>query len=169
MGKIDTEVGSGAGIRVGIADTGMGPHPYLEHVLGLGAIADGKDSRLPAATADKRGHGTHVAGLIGARPVDGSGDYAGVAQGAEIAAIRVFGADGGAHQGDVAEASRHLLRPEGELFAHPPRGERGGHQDPEHEGQDLRDQEPGADARLTQAREVQPADQGARLADRRDG
>ncbi len=104
LGKYDTSDRSGERIKIGIADTGMGPHPYLDHIKRLGAIADGQDNTKPEATDDLRGHGTHVAGLIGARPVDGSGDYAGVAQGADIAAIRVFGKDGGAHQGDVAEA-----------------------------------------------------------------
>ena len=94
----------GAGIRIGVVDTGFGPHPYLKHVKGLGAITASGDQRTAKATKDSLGHGTHVTGLIGARPVDGSGDYAGIAPGADLAVIRVFDETGGAHQGDIAEA-----------------------------------------------------------------
>lgn len=92
----------GSGIKVGVVDTGLGPHPYLKHAKKLGAITAEGDKRTANATKDVRGHGTHVAGLIGARPVKGSGDFAGIAPGADLAAIRVFDAEGGAHQGDIA-------------------------------------------------------------------
>ncbi|MEM9061503.1 MAG: S8 family serine peptidase [Pseudomonadota bacterium] len=95
---------AGKGIKIGVVDTGLGPHPYLKHAKGLGAITLSGDQRTAKATQDTRGHGTHVAGLIGARPVKGSGDYAGIAPGADLGAVRVFDAEGGAHQGDIAEA-----------------------------------------------------------------
>ncbi|MEP5762588.1 MAG: S8 family serine peptidase [Litoreibacter sp.] len=103
-GQRSTDETGGAGIKVGVIDTGLGPHPYLKHVKGLGAITGKGDQMKPAATADVRSHGTHVAGIIAARPVAGSGDYDGIASGADVAAIRVFDAEGGAHQGDIAEA-----------------------------------------------------------------
>ncbi len=94
----------GAGIRIGLVDTGVGPHPYLAHVKGMGALVDGDAAMSAEAALDARGHGTHVAGLIGARPVADSGDFAGGAPGAEMAAIRVFSETGGGNQGDIAEA-----------------------------------------------------------------
>src|SRR5262249_7549133 len=60
------------------------------------------------AAADVLGHGTHVSGIIGARPVEGSGDFAGLAEGAEIMVIRVFPQNGDANQGDIAEAIQRL-------------------------------------------------------------
>jgi subtilisin family serine protease len=94
----------GAGIRVGIVDTGVGPHPYLSHVRGVGAFVDGQWQREEGAVLDARDHGTHVSGLIGARPPQGSGDYAGLAPGAELLMARVFTANGGGNQGDIAQA-----------------------------------------------------------------
>jgi subtilisin family serine protease len=80
----------GAGIRVGVIDTGLGPHPYLAHVTGVGAFIDGGFDSSPAATADVDDHGTHVTGIIAARPAAGSGQFAGLAPDAEVFAARVF-------------------------------------------------------------------------------
>jgi subtilisin family serine protease len=98
----------GTGIRIGIADTGVGPHPYLEHVRNLGSILNGvRDSSISSGT-DIESHGTHVSGLIAARPAIGSGGYAGLAEGAELVSIRIFTQDSGADQGDIAEAIETL-------------------------------------------------------------
>lgn len=93
----------GRGIKVGVADTGCGPHAGLAHVGLVGAFLDGR--RLPAAqTADVDSHGSHVCGTVGARPAN-AGDYAGVAPGVALFAARVFpDADSGANQGDIAAA-----------------------------------------------------------------
>ncbi|MBY6204073.1 S8 family serine peptidase [Halomonas denitrificans] len=90
----------GTGIAVGVVDSGLGHHPALAHVHNLGAFLDGAHL---ADGGDDRGHGTHVAGAIGARPT-ASSDYAGLAPGARLDAFRVFGPDGSAHQGDIARA-----------------------------------------------------------------
>lgn len=95
---------AGAGIRVGVIDTGLGPHPYLNHVIPAGAFIDGSFQPGPEATADVEWHGTHVSGLIGARPPLGSGEYAGLAPAAEVFTARVFAPGQGANQGDIASA-----------------------------------------------------------------
>lgn len=105
VGASDTNDKRGEGIRVATVDTGVGPHPYLKHVQGVGAIIGDTATMTAKAAQDVSGHGTHVAGLIGARPVEGSGDYQGVAPAAELGTIRVFASpEGAANQGDIAEA-----------------------------------------------------------------
>lgn len=95
---------AGRGIRVGIIDSGVGPHPYLGAVTPIGAFLDG--NFLPGAEAglDARDHGTHVSGIIAARPAMGSGEFAGLAPGVEAFMARVFTATGGGNQGDIANA-----------------------------------------------------------------
>ena len=93
----------GSGIRIGIIDTGVGPHPYLAHGTSAGAFIDGAHS---TNAADISEHGTHVAGIIGARPDVSSPDFAGIAPGAEIVYARVFppGKNSTANNGDIAAA-----------------------------------------------------------------
>lgn len=102
VGITNANTARGRSIRIGIADTGLGANPYLNHITPLGAAVDGTYDPDPAATQDQDGHGTHVAGIVGAIPAEGSGDYEGIAPGADIGAIRVFGAGGTATQGDIA-------------------------------------------------------------------
>lgn len=99
----------GTGIAVGVVDSGLGHHPALAHVNNLGAFLDGAHL---VDGGDDRGHGTHVAGAIGARPTTDS-DYAGLAPGARLDAFRVFGPDGSAHQGDIARALDVLVHDRG--------------------------------------------------------
>lgn len=112
IGMQHTAEDRGAGVRVGIADTGVGPHPYLTHIRNLGSIINGIHDSSISSGSDVESHGTHVNGLIGARPADGSGGYAGIAEGAEIMSLRVFTANGGANQGDIAEAIDTLAETE---------------------------------------------------------
>ncbi len=97
--------GLGRGVRVGVADTGLGPHPNVEHAQVQGAFVDG--SHEPRGGADVDSHGTHVAGIVGARP-RAAGELAGIAPGAELYCARVFPPDRGANQGDIANAIDHL-------------------------------------------------------------
>ncbi|TDV42161.1 type VII secretion-associated serine protease mycosin [Actinophytocola oryzae] len=76
----------GAGVTVGVVDTGVDGHvPQLQ-----GVVLPGVDTTRPGhepADSDCFGHGTFVAGIIAAVPAEGTG-YAGVAPGARILPIR---------------------------------------------------------------------------------
>ena len=94
----------GAGQTVAVIDTGVAQHRLLPHLFGGGDYVSHTDG-----TTDCDGHGTLVAGLIGAAPTpDG---FAGVAPDAAILAIRQssnkFSADGtGPGVGDVDTLAR---------------------------------------------------------------
>ena len=89
INRIDSEVsstvaGDGGGVvnvDVAVIDTGIAPHPDL-------TIAGGKNCSTGKSYDDGNGHGTHVAGTIGAKD-DGNG-VVGVAPGARLWAIRVL-------------------------------------------------------------------------------
>ncbi len=97
----------GKGIRVGVVDSGTGPHPCLDHVSDIGAFINGVHD--PSGGADSGSHGSHVNGIIGARPTK-AGQYAGVAPGCNQFSARVFPANGGANQLDIANAIDSLSR-----------------------------------------------------------
>jgi subtilisin family serine protease len=100
---------AGAGVAVGVADTGVGPHPHVQHVTSVGAFIGGNHLSEPQAGLDVDSHGTHVCGTIGARPTSGALRPPGVAPAADVACARVFpDADSGANQGDIANAIDHL-------------------------------------------------------------
>ncbi|TAK55837.1 MAG: peptidase S8 [Gammaproteobacteria bacterium] len=110
---------TGAGIRVGVMDTGIDyHHPDLGGCFGAGCrVAAGWDfvgdaynadptsaayNPVPVPDADPddcNGHGTHVAGILGA-----SGAIKGVAPGATLGAYRVFGCNGST-TGDIMLAA----------------------------------------------------------------
>jgi|GEM_PF-908589 len=98
----------GAGIKVGVVDTGMGPHPYLSHATAVGAFLNGQFLQGAQAGEDCESHGTHVSGIIAARPAADSKAFAGIAPAAELFMARVFSADGGGNQGDIARAIDYL-------------------------------------------------------------
>jgi subtilisin len=109
--NVDTTVKErGAGIKVGVIDTGCGPHPNLQHVTLVGTFVDG--GFQTSGATDVAEHGTHTTGLIGARPTN-SGDYAGMAPGCELFHARVFkgeGAEDGPTQADLINAIDALSR-----------------------------------------------------------
>jgi hypothetical protein len=106
LGVTSYKATRGQGIRVGVADTGAGPHPYLTHMQLAGAFLNGGHDASPASTNDVSVHGTHVSGLIGARPSTASpGGYGGIAPGADLTVARVFpDATSTASNGDIAAA-----------------------------------------------------------------
>jgi subtilisin len=72
-------------VDVAVLDTGIGPHPDLNVVDGVSCI-DGITSY-----ADDNGHGTHIAGTIGA--LDNSIGVVGVAPGARLWSVKVLHSD----------------------------------------------------------------------------
>ena len=89
----------GRGVIVAVVDTGVrAAHEDLGSVVlpGLDLVGGG-DGRT-----DANGHGTHVAGIIAARAVNGKG-IAGAAPDAKILPVRVLDANGSGYTSDVAE------------------------------------------------------------------
>jgi subtilisin len=101
----------GAGIKVGVIDTGCGPHANLAHVTLVGAFVDG-NVLPPAQGTDVAEHGTHTTGIIGARPSK-AGEYAGMAPGCDLFHARVFKGEErgqGPTQADIINAIDSLSR-----------------------------------------------------------
>ena len=82
-------VSTGAGVLVAVVDSGVqSAHPDL-----AGGVVDGPDViERDAIPNDEHGHGTNVAGIIGARAGNGIG-IAGAAPDAKVLAIRVLDAN----------------------------------------------------------------------------
>jgi len=113
--NVDTSKPSrGSGIKVGVIDTGCGPHSNLKHVTLVGAFVDGKVFP-PSQATDVVEHGTHTTGIIGARPTKAS-DYAGIAPGCDLFHARVFKGEkkgDGPTQADIINAIDSLSRDHG--------------------------------------------------------
>ncbi|MEM7813670.1 MAG: S8 family serine peptidase [Candidatus Aenigmatarchaeota archaeon] len=89
----------GKGINIAILDTGVAKHPDLR----IAACADTTRRKVTGGCDDQNGHGTHVAGIVGANGgKDGKGIY-GIAPDASIWAIKVCKADGTCWADDIAE------------------------------------------------------------------
>ena len=83
---VDSSVREASRANVAVIDTGIAlTHPDLNAVAG-------KDCTGSGSASDGNGHGTHVAGIIGARN-DGSGAV-GVAPGTKLWSVRVLGSNG---------------------------------------------------------------------------
>lgn len=94
------------GVVVAVVDTGVDKsHPDLNVVGGMNMVAD--EPHL-SFSDDSHGHGTHVAGTIGAKN-QGKG-IVGVAPGVGIYGIRVLRADGNGAFSDLVRTYDHLLK-----------------------------------------------------------
>jgi subtilisin len=104
-GDVHAAGNTGAGVKVGIIDTGIDyTHPDLDAVYAGGYDFFNND----ADPFDDNGHGTHVAGILAAE-MDGQG-VVGVAPGASVYSYKVLGADGsGDYSGLIAALERASL------------------------------------------------------------
>ena len=86
--------GSGAvtGSYVYVIDTGIATHPDLNLIKHVNMTTDGMNY-------DCHGHGTHVAGTIGAK--DDTGYVVGMAPGVKLTGVKVLGCTGGGYTSDV--------------------------------------------------------------------
>jgi hypothetical protein len=100
-------ISQGAGVIVAVIDSGSGPHPDLAENMDSGRTilltieSDGADD-----VDEKDGHGTHVAGIIGAISNNAIG-IAGVAPKVRILPIHVLDAAGRGDSRDVARGIRY--------------------------------------------------------------
>jgi minor extracellular serine protease Vpr len=118
---------SGAGVKVGVIDTGVDyDHPDLGGGFGPGSrVVTGYDfvgNRYSSSGSggalkphpdkdpdDCNGHGTHVAGIIGANGDPDAGGVRGVAPGVTFGAYRVFGCEGTTHSDIMLAAMERAL------------------------------------------------------------
>lgn len=107
IGITERDLTLGENIKIGVADTGLGNNPNLGHVTDIGSFISGYD---PDGGADVSSHGTHVLGLVGARP-SAARDFVGVAPGADIYSARIFENEKAqAKNDDIAAAIKALAR-----------------------------------------------------------
>lgn len=81
---------AGGGVRCGVIDSGIGPHPALMVAGGGNFLGDGEEDSqdIDSYEDNGTGHGTHVAGIIAAKDL-GNGDPYGIAPGAQLFSYRV--------------------------------------------------------------------------------
>ncbi|WP_342542103.1 S8 family serine peptidase [Paenisporosarcina sp. FSL H8-0542] len=86
---------TGKGIKVAVIDSGISPHSDLDIAGGISTVG------YTSSYKDDQGHGTHVAGIIGAR--NNSFGVRGVAYETEIYAVKAFDRNGEAYLSDLIE------------------------------------------------------------------
>lgn len=104
---------TGAGIRVGIVDTGIDySHPAFGNGYGPGhRVAGGYDfANDDADPRDDHGHGTHVAGIVGGN----GGGVVGVAPGVTLYAFKVLTAGGWGYESWILAGLERALDPDGD-------------------------------------------------------
>ena len=96
-----TSFNSATGVKVGVIDTGVGPHADLN--VDAGSSRNTVTGEPSADWQDGGTHGTHVAGIVGSNGVPGTG-LRGMAPSVEMVSYRVFPAAGGASNYAVLKA-----------------------------------------------------------------
>lgn len=88
LGPLDPA--AGGGVRCGVVDGGVGPHPALKVAGGGNFLAAGEEDPQDVGSFEDNGtgHGTHVAGIIAAKD-QGNGQPFGIAPGVELFSFRV--------------------------------------------------------------------------------
>ena len=103
------DISTGSNIVVGVMDTGIqGDHPDLSALISDGDLhRDCTNSPITAVNSinlvDPNGHGTHVAGIIGAH-VNNSIGVSGVCWNIELVSLRVFDETGSGNSGSIVRA-----------------------------------------------------------------
>lgn len=90
----------GEGVTVAVIDTGVARHTALD-----GVVVDYRNFSSDSDVLDTVGHGTHVAGVIGAS----TGLAKGIAPGVRILSLKVLGHSGMGSNESVATAVRHAM------------------------------------------------------------
>ncbi|MEU9145108.1 type VII secretion-associated serine protease mycosin [Streptomyces sp. NPDC048349] len=100
---------NGNSVRVAVIDTGVDrANPQLSGALDVGAGKDLIDPKGGDGTNDTVGHGTKVAGLIAARPQEGTG-FVGLAPDATIIPIRQNDGQGKGNALSLSQAIDHAV------------------------------------------------------------
>ncbi|MEU4354102.1 type VII secretion-associated serine protease mycosin [Streptomyces virginiae] len=100
---------NGASVRVAVIDTGVDrTNPQLSGALDVGAGKDFVDPKGGDGTTDTVGHGTKVAGLIAARPQEGTG-FVGLAPDATVIPIRQNDGQGKGNALTLSQAIDHAV------------------------------------------------------------
>lgn len=87
-GKIGVNERTGKPLKVAVIDTGVTPHPYLQNRVRPGGDYVQRGGQGDNGLLDCDGHGTQVAGIIGANPKNSDIGFIGVAPDVEIVSIR---------------------------------------------------------------------------------
>ncbi len=93
---------TGKGVRVAVIDTGIDPLHGFERDMAGAVVAQQDFSGSRHGPADREGHGTHVAGIIGARLNEAG--LVGVAPDCELLIGKALGDDGSGSTAAVVEA-----------------------------------------------------------------
>ncbi len=93
---------TGDGVVVAVLDTGCSAeHPYIKHSI-IGGM-NFTDESKPSDISDANGHGTHICGIISARPNPKNG-MRGVAPDAKLLVLKVLDSDGTGEIGPILKA-----------------------------------------------------------------
>ncbi|GAB7050057.1 type VII secretion-associated serine protease mycosin [Catenuloplanes indicus] len=99
-------ISTGKGITVAVIDSGVQPHPDIEHAILPGiSFLPGDNSK---GQQDDQGHGTAIAGLIAGK--GGTGHVLGIAPNSKILPIRILDANGRGDSNTTAKAIRWAIR-----------------------------------------------------------
>ncbi|MFD5490733.1 type VII secretion-associated serine protease mycosin [Streptomyces virginiae] len=100
---------NGASVRVAVIDTGVDrANPQLSGAIDVGAGKDFVDPKGGDGATDTVGHGTKVAGLIAARPQEGTG-FVGLAPDATLIPIRQNDGQGKGNALSLSQAIDHAV------------------------------------------------------------
>jgi serine protease AprX len=93
---------TGDDVTVAVIDSGINSRSDFR-----GRIAGSRNFSEVKSSRDENGHGTWVAGIIAGS--DPSGQYVGIAPGADLLSVKVAGKDGSARAGDVIQALQWVV------------------------------------------------------------